>query len=195
MDTLVFDIETQNFFSDPDVGWNNFGALKISVVGLYSYQKDKYECFEESQMEELAARFAEADRLVGFSMNRYDIPVLNLYFHRFKNVPELDLWKKERIDLLEEIEVSTGDRISLSRLAEANLGTPKERSGAEAIDLYRSGRMEELKSYCLKDVELTKRLFDMYKDKGELIVPEKGSDEPRLIRFRTANGSKPSTLF
>lgn len=146
-------------------------------------------------MEELAARFASAERLVGFSMNRYDIPVLNLYFHRFRNSPDLDLWTKERVDLLEEIEVSTGDRISLSRLAEANLGVAKDRHGSEAIDLYRLGRMDELKSYCLKDVELTKRLFELYRDKGALNVPERGSDEPRLIRFRTAHGSKPSTLF
>jgi hypothetical protein len=32
LDTLVFDIETQNFFTDPDVGWDNYDALKISVV-------------------------------------------------------------------------------------------------------------------------------------------------------------------
>ena len=32
MDTIVFDIETQNFFTDLGVGRDNFAALKISVV-------------------------------------------------------------------------------------------------------------------------------------------------------------------
>ncbi|MDO8536868.1 MAG: hypothetical protein Q7R94_01325, partial [bacterium] len=82
MDTLVFDIETQNFFTDPDVGWDNFGALKISAVGVYSYAQNKYFCFEESEIDKVAELFRGASRLVGFSMNRYDIPVLNLYFQR-----------------------------------------------------------------------------------------------------------------
>src|SRR4029077_13744344 len=80
MDTLVFDIETQNFFTDPDVGWDNFAALKISVVGVYSYLQDKYFAFEENEMDKLAELFAGARRIVGFSMNRYDVPVLNHYF-------------------------------------------------------------------------------------------------------------------
>ena len=77
MDTLVFDIETQNFFTDPGVGWDNFAALKISVVGVYSYAQDRYLVFEESEMEKLAELFRGAKRIVGFSMNRYDVPVLN----------------------------------------------------------------------------------------------------------------------
>ena len=84
LDTLVFDIETQNFFTDPDVGWDNYAALKISVVGVYSYIEDRYYCYEENEMDKLAALFADARRIVGFSMNRYDIPVLNNYFQRLE---------------------------------------------------------------------------------------------------------------
>ena len=69
-DVLVFDIETKNFFTDPDVGWNNFGALEISVVGVYSYERDEYFCFDETEMEEAGALFATASRIVGFSSNR-----------------------------------------------------------------------------------------------------------------------------
>lgn len=123
MDTLVFDIETQNFFTDSDVGRNNFGALKISVVCAYSYSGDKYSSFEEDEMPAAAELFNRAGKLVGFSSNRYDIPVLNGYFRRLRI--DCDLWKKERVDLLEEIELATGERISLSRLAEANLGEKK----------------------------------------------------------------------
>ena len=140
MDTLVFDIETQNFFTDPDVGRNNFGALKISVVCMYSYAEDKYFSFEEDEMAAAAELFGRAGRIVGFSSNRYDIPVLNGYFRRL-HIP-CDLWKKERVDLLEEIELATSERVSLSRLAEANLGEKKEQHGFEAIELYRDGKMD-----------------------------------------------------
>ncbi len=182
MDTLIFDIETQNFFTDPDVGWDNFPALKISVVGVYSYAQDKYFCFEETEMAALAELFAQSGRLVGFSSNRYDIPVLNLYFQKFTN-GRLNLWEKERVDLLEEIEVTSGERVSLSRLAEANLGIKKDRHGSDAIRLYREGLMNELKAYCLKDVEITKRIYDIYREQGYLMVPNRETGKVVKMEF------------
>lgn len=182
MDTLVFDIETQNFFTDPGVGWNNYEALKISAVGVYSYNKDAYEFFLESDMERLAELFRNAKKIVGFSINRYDVPVLNLYFQRMKEKGP-NLWDKERVDLLEEIEVTTKSRISLSKLAEANLGVKKEHHGSEAITLYRDGKIEELKEYCLNDVRLTKDLYDLYQKDKFLLVPDKATGVLAKVTF------------
>ena len=189
MDTLVFDIETQNFFTDPGVGWNNFGALKISVVGVYSYAQDKYFAFDEDQMEEMAPLFLGASKLVGFASNRYDVPVLNLYFRKLKSREALNLWSKERVDLLEEIERQTGGRVSLSRLAEANLGERKEGHGSQAVDLYASGDIEALKKYCLKDVELTKRLYDLFAAERALLLPDRLTGEVRRLGFGAASGA------
>jgi len=182
MDTLVFDIETQNFFTDPDVGRNNYGALKISAVGVYSYLLNRYMAFEEHEMEKMVEFFDGATKLVGFSMNRYDVPVLNFYFQRL-NIPAPNLWEKERVDLLEEIEMAVGERVSLSRLAEANLGVKKDRHGSEAIRLYEEGRMDELKEYCLKDVRLTKELYDIYKKDRSFLVPDKKTGEVLTVSF------------
>jgi len=181
MDTIVFDIETQNFFTDPGVGRDNFAALKISVVGAYSYVQDRYFTFEEYQIGECIDLFRDAERIVGFSSNRYDIPVLNGYFRRHRI--SCDLWKKERIDLLEEIELATDERISLSRLAEANLGEAKEQHGLEAIQLYREGKMDELKKYCLNDVRLTKEIYDLYVKQHYLMVPSKRTGEIVKVEF------------
>lgn len=184
MDTLVFDIETQNFFTDPGVGRDNFAALKISVVCAYSYAQDKYFAFEENEMAALAALFASAKRIVGFSMNRYDVPVVQNYFHKLHGVvPIPNLWGMERIDLLERIESATGERVSLSRLAEANLGTKKDMHGSMAIELYREGKMAELKEYCLNDVKLTKELFDLYEKQRFLLVPSKKSGAVVRVEF------------
>ncbi len=181
LDTLVFDIETQNFFTDPDVGWDNFDALKISVVGVYSYLEDRYYCYEEHEMDKLAELFNDARRIVGFSMNRYDVPVLNNYFQRLKNGPKL--WEMERVDLLEEIEMATGQRVSLDRLASANLGMNKTHHGSEAIALYRDGKMEELKEYCVNDVKLTKELYDLYRKQNFLLMPSKKTGEIIKVEF------------
>lgn len=188
LDTLVFDIETQNFFTDPEVGWDNYGALRISVVGVYSYMEDRYYAFEEDQMEALAELFNDARRIVGFSMNRYDIPVLNNYFQRLgAHAPKL--WEMERVDLLEEIEMSAGQRVSLSRLAEANLGVKKDHHGSEAGALYREGKMQELKDYCLNDVKLTKELYDLYRKQNYLFMPDKRTGETMKVAF--AKPTKP----
>lgn len=172
LDTIVFDIETQNFFTDPGVGRDNFAALKISVVAAYSYLEDRYYSFEEHEMDNLAELFAGARRIVGFSMNRYDIPVLTHYFKKLKSDAP-DLWGMERVDLLEEIELATGHRIGLARLAEANLGETKSHHGSEAGALYDEGKMEELKEYCLNDVKLTKELYDLYRTQHFLLIPNR----------------------
>jgi len=185
MDTLVFDIETSNFFTHPDVGWNNFARLKISGVGLYSYATDKYEYFEENQLADMARYFMEAGTLVGFGINRYDIPVLKHYFDRLGI--RIDLFEKERVDMLDKIEFVTGRRISLSRLAEANLGEAKTSKGYEAIRMYEERRMEELKTYCLKDVELTKRLYDVYKEKSMFLIPNRETGETKEVYFAKQN--------
>ncbi len=200
MDTLVFDIETSNFFTDPDVGWDNYEALKISVVGVYSYNQDKYFCYEESEMDKLAELFKGDVKIVGFSSNRYDIPVLNLYFQKLRDREQLNLWEKERVDILQEIELATGSRVSLSRLAEANLGEAKTGHGSEAITLFKDGRIEELKTYCLKDVELTKRIYDLYLTNRELLVPNKRTGDIDKISFgktsdKPASTEKTSSLF
>jgi DEAD/DEAH box helicase domain-containing protein len=181
LDTLVFDIETQNFFTDPDVGWDNYEALKISVVAVYSYLEDRYYVYEEDEMEKLADLFRDARRIVGFSMNRYDIPVLHHYFQKLKNAPKL--WEMERVDLLEEIEMATGSRVSLDRLAGANLGVNKTHHGSEAGALYREGKMEELKEYCVNDVKLTKDLYDLYRKQNYLLMPSKKTGEIIKVEF------------
>lgn len=192
MDTLVFDIETQNFFTDPDVGRDNFEALRISVVGVYSYLYDKYFTFEEHEMDKLAELFAEARRIVGFSMNRYDVPVLNHYFRKL-GAAAPNLWEKERVDLLEEIEMAAKTRVSLSRLAETNLGVKKERGGAEAIGLYREGKIDELKAYCLNDVRLTKALYDLYQKQNYFLVPDKKTGE--IVKVILAKPLAATALF
>jgi DEAD/DEAH box helicase domain-containing protein len=186
-DTIVFDIETQNFFTDPGVGRDNFAALKISVVAAYSYAQDRYSVYEEGEMAALAELFRGAGRIVGFSMNRYDIPVLTHYFRRLKGGAP-DLWAMERVDLLKELEFATGRRIGLARLAEANLGVSKTHHGSEAGALYDEGKMEELKEYCMNDVKLTKDLYDLYRTRHFLYVPDRRAENGvRKVEFAQSN--------
>ena len=136
-------------------------------------------------MPKLAELVRDAKLLVGFSINRYDVPVLTNYFQGSPETRDVDLWKKERIDLLEEVEMETGTRISLSKLAHANLGVSKDHDGSEAIELWKSGRIDELKNYCLNDVKLTRELYDLYRRDGSLVIPNRETGELAKVTFQS----------
>lgn len=173
MDKLVFDIETKNSFAD--VGGQEYvKKLDASVVGVYSYNADSYYCFEEREFGELARMFKNSHLLIGFSSKRFDVPVLEKYF-------DFNIAGITHFDILEEIEKNFGRRVGLGVLSEANLGAGKTGKGLEAIDLYKNGEMEKLKSYCLQDVKLTKDIFELIKNQGYLWIPQRNL--PQMIKL------------
>ncbi|MEE8131773.1 MAG: ribonuclease H-like domain-containing protein [Candidatus Paceibacterota bacterium] len=173
-DKIVIDIETKNTFAD--VGQDNFDALEVSLVGVYSYLQDKFFCFKEHQLTEFGKMFKNAESIIGFSINRFDVPVLKKHFN-------FDIYSVPRFDILDEIELLLGQRIGLDLLARVNLGKGKNGHGLEAANLYRDGKMEELKNYCLNDVKITKELYDLAKNRGYLLVPQKRSDQMLKAEF------------
>lgn len=187
MDKLVIDIETKNTFAEVG-GQNNVHKLDASFVGVYSYNEDKYHSFYENEFEKLGALLQKAGLIIGFSINRFDIPVMEKYFKfNLKAVP--------RLDLLEEIELALGQRVSLDILAKQNLGIGKTHHGLDAIKFYHEGNLEELKNYCLHDVKITKELYDLAKKQGHLMVPKKYSDEILKASFNWKEQTLPATLF
>ncbi len=167
-DILVIDIETKNTFDD--VGRDNFDALDISVIGLYSYNQNKFLIFEEHELDKVGELLKTASLIIGFSISRFDLPVLKKYF-------DFDLFSITRIDIQDEIEISLGKRIGLDILAKANLGIGKNGNSLDAPILYRDGKIDELKEYCLNDVKITKELYELAKKQGYLLIPQKDSQE------------------
>ncbi len=173
-DTVVIDIETKNTFAD--VGRDNFGGLNISVVGVYSYNKDSYVAYDEHQLAELGELMKNTGLLIGFSITRFDLPVMAKHY-------DFDLFAIPRLDILYEIELQIGKRISLDLLAKENLGYGKTGHGIDAPILYGEGKMDELKKYCLNDVKVTKELYDLGKKQGFLNIPVRNSSTPEKATF------------
>ncbi len=174
-DKLVFDIETKNTFQD--VGGNNrTDLLEVSVVGVYSYNEDRYYCFDEHEMDKLGELLQRAYVIVGFYSKKFDVPVLEKYF-------KFNIASIPHIDILEEIEKRYGRRIGLGLLAEANLGVGKSGHGLDAVEYYRNGEMEKLKSYCLQDVKVTKEVYDQMLTKRFLWIPRRDSAEMAKVDF------------
>lgn len=187
MDKLVLDIETKNTFADVG-GHENVKKLDASFVGVYSYNQDKYLSFFEKDFKELSNFLKKSGLIIGFSINRFDIPVLEKYC-------DFDIWKIPRLDLLEELEINFGNRVGLDTLAKTNLGIGKTHHGLEAIKFYKEGNFKELESYCINDVKITKDLYELIKRQKHLMVPHRVTGELIKVDMHWQEIDMPATLF
>ena len=155
---LVLDLETQKLFSEVD---GRRHLLKISVVGIYDYASSRYEVFEEKEVPRLESYLKKVSFLIGFNIRDFDLEVLRPYL--LMSLEEIPV-----LDLLEDVERARGHRVSLESIAQATLKEGKSGSGLEAVRLYREGRIEELKQYCLDDVRITQKIYEFGKEHGKV---------------------------
>lgn len=170
-DRLVFDLETQYSFEDVG-GRDRLDALKVSVLGLYSYATDQFRIYREEELKTLEPLFSRASLIIGFNIRRFDYPVLAPYLPlAFDRLPTLDL--------MEEVTNALGHRVSLDSLAEATLGSKKSGHGLDAIRFFREGDFQRLSEYCLTDVRLTRDLYEFGAQNGELFYLQKSGQRQR----------------
>ena len=156
---LVLDIETQKGFHEVDR--KKLHLLKVSVACVYDSKTDSYAAFEEKEMLKLEELLKQADLLIGFNIRDFDLEVLTPYLMTPpKNFPLLDL--------MVEIEKVRGHRVSLQSVAQATLNTSKSGTGWDALQLYKDGKIEELKKYCMDDVKITKEIYEYGAEHGKI---------------------------
>src|ERR1044072_7716573 len=151
MRTVVFDIETANWMSD--TGTSNPADLSIAIVCAYDSETDSYTSYLENELPNLWPILERTDILVGYNSDHFDIPLLNKYYPG-------DLTKIKSLDLLNEIYVAGGRRLRLDSIAEGTLGVGKSADGMQSLQWWRAGEIEKVREYCLKDVEITRGVFD-----------------------------------
>src|SRR5690606_23141725 len=121
---VVFDLETQNIFSE--VSGSDPASLDISVATVYDSGTDSYTTVTVDEIERLWPIIEQADVLVGYNSNHFDIPLLNKYYPG-------DLTQIKSIDLLEDIKISLGRRLRLDSVAQATVGAKKSADGLQAV--------------------------------------------------------------
>ncbi|MFA6553908.1 MAG: ribonuclease H-like domain-containing protein [Candidatus Paceibacterota bacterium] len=151
MRKITFDLETKNFFQD--VGSNDPVDLDISVVCIHDSATDQYTSYLENDFNKLWPILEQADMLITWNGDHFDIPLLNKYYPG-------DLTKIKSLDLMKEVQKILGRRLKLDGVGEATLGKNKTGHGSEAITWWQNGEIDKLISYCTEDVRLTKELYD-----------------------------------
>lgn len=162
MRVVFFDLETQNLVSEVG-GWGSVEALRISVACTFDQERG-YRDWWEAQAGDLLQVLRGASQIVGFNLNAFDFRVLAPY-------GDVSALVEKTFDMHAEIHRQTGRRVGLNSLAVINLGEAKAfESGVQAVRLWRTGRLEELVNYCRRDVELTRRLYELWQSWGLLWV-------------------------
>ncbi len=168
----VLDIETRRSAEEVG-GWSNASLMGVSCAVLYEAGSDEYIVFYGHEIERLIDRLGRLDLVIGFNIKRFDYQVLSGYADvSFEAFPTLDI--------LEDVYAHLGYRLSLEHLARVNLGSPKTADGLQALRWWKEGRIEEIVSYCKKDVEITRDLFLLGKQQGYLLFENKAGKSVRI---------------
>ena len=125
----------------------------MTICCIHNSETDSYDSFLKEDLPRLWKILENTDTLVGFNSDHFDIPILNKYYPG-------DLTKIRSIDILKEISNVRGRRVRLDAVAEGTLGTKKNGHGLQAMQWWKEGNITKLRDYCLKDVEITKKIFE-----------------------------------
>jgi DEAD/DEAH box helicase domain-containing protein len=166
MRTITFDIETKNLFQD--VGSNDPADLDISVICLHDSATGDYTSYLEADFGKLWPIFEQADSLVTWNGDHFDIPLLNKYYSG-------DISKIKSVDLMREVQLVLGRRLKLDNVGEATLGRNKSGHGLDAIEWWKNGEIDKIIKYCIDDVKLTRELYDYAMKNGHLKYRDMGA--------------------
>ncbi|MBM4168594.1 MAG: helicase [Ignavibacteria bacterium] len=140
---VFYDLETQ--LSADDVGgWQNSHLMRVALAVTWC-ARHGVRRWDESSVKELIEYLTSFARIVSFNGDNFDSRVLSFY-------GDVRILRSKSFDVLVDLTVRLGHRVSLDALASATLGRKKTADGLAAIRWWKAGRLEELAAYCENDV-------------------------------------------
>lgn len=168
MDALIYDCEIIRCIPSGEMeegldyckGWDDFEGMGISVIGCWDLKEDIPRVFLADNFQDFQALVDAREHIGGFNSVSFDDNLCRAN----------GLSVETTYDLLCEVRVASGQPplytpgltrggYSLDALAKANLAISKSGSGDLAPKLWQRGQYGAVIDYCLRDVMLTKRLF------------------------------------
>jgi len=169
---VFFDLETQRAAADVG-GWHNAHLMRVALAVTWDSRSGAFRCYREAEVDALLEQLAAAELVVGFNVRRFDYKVLRGY-------GEHDFDAIRTFDMLDAIHARLGYRLPLAHLAEETLGAGKSADGLQSIAWWREGRHDLVESYCRRDVEILRQLFEHALERGHLIFRTRDGERVRL---------------
>ena len=155
---VFFDLETLRSAADVG-GWKNLAKMGMACGVVYDTKDKQYVVYDEKDVAQLIDHLARADLVVGFNHIRFDYGVLAGYSKfKFRYLPSFDI--------LVDVERVLGHRLKLDSIASATLGESKSADGLQSLQWVKEGKMDLVRDYCKKDVEVTRNVFEFGADNG-----------------------------
>ena len=149
---IYMDCETQKWSDDVPGGFENVPNFLLSIMATHDTETKEERTWMTHNIEHLEPILAEADLVVGFNLKRFDYVLIQQYLN-------IDLQSLPTFDMLEEVELTLGKRLSLNNLAKNTLQIEKAGSGELAVKWWNRCELTKLEKYCHRDVKITKNLF------------------------------------
>ena len=150
---LYLNTETQKLSTEVEGGFKNIKGFGLSLVTTYDTDSSQYRCWLEQNLKEVQNIFQNMDLIIGFNLLRFDYVLLQPFFN-------FDLQQLPTFDILKEVELQFGSRLSLNNIAKRTLGKEKSRSGEEIVSLWKQGELDELSRTCCENLGILKSLFE-----------------------------------
>ena len=156
-------------------GWGDYNGMGISIACAYLDWEKRYKFYDEDNLDDLIADFAQADLITGYNIFGFDVPLLKATLVK-RGFPEKTGMAGKCYDIFGDIKKSTDAKgCTLDNIVKATLNKGKSGEGKDAPALYQRGRFALLSSYVCRDVQLEHELFIYAQVTGEVEHPEKGT--------------------
>jgi hypothetical protein len=168
MRILVFDLETRKDAKtlrpdNEERGWDELrqGEGGISALAIWDVSEQWLYLYDDHCIHAAVAHLEQADVLVSFYGEKFDVPVIEGVLGRKLRV-------KYHYDIYREMAEANAHRgiigrkgdFTLDSVCTRTIGKGKTSNGAHAVVLVTNQQFGELFNYCGHDVKLTKELFE-----------------------------------
>ena len=188
---LIYDCEIIKAIRDPKKvdlahieycnGWDDYENMGISVIGVNFISEEGDVIFNHNAtlnrdlgIEAFQDGLDVTDILVGFNNQSFDDKLLKANgFVIPENAVNYDLLAEiwEGAGLGREFVYPTHAGFGLDAICKANGLGEKSGDGANAAILWQKGKYQEVIDYCENDIKLTRKLFDLIQETGEIKDP------------------------
>lgn len=142
-------------------GWTDFEGMGISCICAYDFATDGYRVFLSDNLADFQTLVHKSEEVIGFNSISFDDRLCAANNIQIKTTYDLqrEVWVAAEMPP-EYTKGVTRRGYSLGKIAQVNLGSGKDITGAIAPELWQRGKIGTVIDYCLKDVMITKKLYE-----------------------------------